>query len=84
MTEPRGIWVDPTRTDDVLVHLNQFELQLIVLALNWAVGKSRTKQGAQTQALMQLEERMRALHHQRVDLVNQLQKALDLLEDKQV
>lgn len=82
-----GVWVDPNSTSDVLVLMDQMELQLIVLALDWAVEKSESKTGAQTNRLKQLSARMRELHHQRVDMVNQLQKVkeskpINLLEQR--
>lgn len=70
----RGIWVDPADTDSTLVLLDQLELQLIVLALDWAVEKSEAKQGAQTNSLRQLAAGMRELHLQRVNMVNQLRQ----------
>ncbi len=79
----RGIWVDPSATDENLLLLDHSELELVILALNWAVEKSELKTGAQTRRLRDLEERMRELRLQRVDMVIQMQKARDLLEGKQ-
>lgn len=70
----RGIWVDPADPNSTLVLLDQLELELIVLALDWAVEKSEAKQGAQTNSLKQLAAGMRELHLQRVNMVNQLRQ----------
>lgn len=72
--EYEGIWVNPANLKEIVISLDDFELQLIVLALSWAVEKSELKAGAQTKPLRKLEKRIRKLLHQRVSLVNKLDK----------
>ena len=52
-------------TNQSLLLLNDFEIQLILLALSWAKEKSRLEERAQTKPLTELESKIRTLYHQK-------------------
>ncbi len=59
-----GLFRD-SATNQSLLLLNDFEIQLIILALSWAAEKSSLEERAQTKPLTELESKIRTLYHQR-------------------
>lgn len=64
------LFTQPTGAGAVLAELTAHEVQLIVLALSWAVTYAEEKESAQRSGLIELEQQFRAAHHQRTALAN--------------
>lgn len=57
-------------TNQSLLLLNDFEIQLIILALSWAKEKSSLEERAQAKPLTELESKIRTLYHQKHNIVD--------------
>ena len=57
-------------TNQSLLLLNDFEIQLIILALSWAKEKSSLEERAQTKPLTELESKIRTLYHQKYNITH--------------
>jgi len=70
-----------TQVTEFSLSLDVQEIQLLMLALNWAVDKSEQKQGAQTQPLKALERTLRIEYHELLGQHNLLEQLKERISD---
>ncbi|MEG4517568.1 MULTISPECIES: hypothetical protein [unclassified Microcoleus] len=70
-----------TQVTEFSLSLDLQEIQLLMLALNWAVDKSEEKQGAQTTPLKALERTLRIEYHELLEQHNLLEQLKERISD---
>ncbi|QSJ17681.1 hypothetical protein JYQ62_02040 [Nostoc sp. UHCC 0702] len=69
------IYIDPKNTNEILLTITNFELQILNLAVDSATTTSVQTSGAHTQPLQALQEQMRTLVQGQEALITKLQSS---------
>ncbi|BAZ50501.1 hypothetical protein NIES4103_31170 [Nostoc sp. NIES-4103] len=67
------LYIDPTNTNNILLTMSSFELQILDLAVDSATTTSIQTSGAHTQPLQALREEMKTLVQGQEALITKLQ-----------
>lgn len=67
------IYIDPTNTNEILLTMSNFDLQILDLAVSSATATSVQTGGAHTQPLQALQEQMKTLIQGQDTLITKLQ-----------